>query len=143
MIKEPYKLEILIGEIIFGVLVISTIVFFVRRYLKQKAIDEGASQVSDTLADAQNKPQTHKEAVDSHKFDYDRVAKLIYNAHSLLSDNENDVYSAFNMIKTKDQLKYLLLYFKKYMNYDMYEYLSSFLNEEELSKVYDIVKKIK
>ncbi len=78
------------------------------------------------------------------KIDVKAIGKMIYDAHStLLDDDEDAIYSAFNMLKNKVQLAFLSTYFKKLYKIDLFTYLQSFLNYTELANVNAIVSKYK
>ena len=70
------------------------------------------------------------------------LAVRIYKAKGLFNDDEDALYSAVKALKYKSQVsqtagKFLELYKK-----DMAAYLQSFLNENELSKIFDFWQKL-
>lgn len=75
-------------------------------------------------------------------FDPKPIADMIYNAAGVFNDDEDAVYSAFSMLKSKAELSLLADYFQRLYKKSLFEYIQSFLNAEELSNVNDVVSKL-
>lgn len=135
-----FKKEIIFGEIIVSIIILSLLVYFIRKWWIANHEEAGAGDIAKGLEKKSTNPEQIKR---NHSFPYDRVAKMIWDSKSVFGDDENKVYAAFKLVENLAQMNYLVLYFKKYMKQDMYEFLNSFLDESELSKINDIVKKLK
>ncbi len=72
------------------------------------------------------------------------IANKIYNAlGSIQDDDENAIYSAFGMLKNKLELAELNVYFKLAYKVNLFDFLQAHLDSSELSKIYNIVSKLK
>lgn len=67
-----------------------------------------------------------------------KVANDIINAKGFFNDDENKLYNAFNQIKNQAQMSYVAYIFEQNKK-DLVTFLKSFLNDEELAKVYRII----
>jgi hypothetical protein len=67
-----------------------------------------------------------------------KVANDIINAKGFFNDDENKLYNAFNQLKNQAQMSYVAYIFEQNKK-DLVTFLKSFLNDEELAKVYRII----
>jgi hypothetical protein len=67
-----------------------------------------------------------------------KVANDIINAKGFFNDDENKLYNAFNQLKNQAQMSYVAYIFQQNKK-DLVTFLKSFLNDEELAKVYRII----
>jgi len=75
--------------------------------------------------------------------DYSDIAKNIYDSKGVFKDNNNKLYGQIRKLQTQFQLSEVAgLFGKKPYNRDLMEYLKSFLNDEELQVVLQIVKNL-
>ncbi len=70
----------------------------------------------------------------------DEFVKRMYNSKGLFKDNPNAVYSVFREIQTQYQLSVISYFFTSVYKIDLFEYLKSFLDENEMDKIINIVK---
>ena len=63
----------------------------------------------------------------------------LWDATSFYSDDEEQIYGVFRAMKTKSQVAALAKRFNQLKNFDLYNYLENYLNEEELLKVKGII----
>lgn len=68
----------------------------------------------------------------------DRIASEIYNSKGLFNDNEEQVFNAFNKLKNQAQVSWVSGIFQRNKR-DLTTFLKSFLNDEEMAKLYRIV----
>ena len=68
--------------------------------------------------------------------DAENVAKSIYNAKGVFNDDETALYSAIKKFKYKSQISQTADKFSKIYNKDLAYYLSTFLNSQELDRIY-------
>lgn len=66
------------------------------------------------------------------------LASDIKKAKGIFNDDETAVYSTLKNVNYKAQLSQVAETFRKQYGTDMVEYLKSFLNEKELSRVFDL-----
>ena len=75
------------------------------------------------------------------------LAEQIYDSkaiwYKLWTDNENQAIAAFNGLTTKKQLSLLSNAFQKLYKRDLYNYLESFMNADQLAAVNGKVKNLK
>lgn len=80
------------------------------------------------------------------------LAKKIYRAHGTfgnvlmgggIDDKEEEIYAVFRNLSHKTQLSYLSYYFYKIYGEDLLQFLRSFLNNDELATIAQIVSKYK
>ena len=71
------------------------------------------------------------------------LAKTIYDSKQWYGDDEAKLYGAFRSITSHSQLSQLSGFFYTEYKKDLYEYVKSFLNTEELATVTDIVNNMK
>ena len=70
------------------------------------------------------------------------IVASIYKSKGVFNDNEAMLYGAFKMITYKTQLAEVSQAFYKDYNYDLYQYLKTFLNDSELALIYDYLNKL-
>lgn len=68
----------------------------------------------------------------------DRIAADILDSKGLFNDNEQKVFNAFNLLKNQAQVSYVSGVFQRNKR-DLTTFLKSFLNDEEMAKLYRIV----
>jgi len=68
----------------------------------------------------------------------DKIAKDIYDSKGLFNDNEEKVFNAFNLLKNQAQVSWVSGIFQRNKR-DLSTFLKSFLNDEEMAKLYRIV----
>lgn len=66
----------------------------------------------------------------------------VLNAKGIVNDSEEEIYTVFKNFSTQFQVYYFSQFFKAKTNKDLIAFISDFLNNTELSKVYDIMKKL-
>ena len=69
--------------------------------------------------------------------DVARQVKDLYDSKGIFNDDETKLYGAIKRFKYKSQISQVADAFNKKYNKDLAFYLNSFLNESELSRVYD------
>jgi hypothetical protein len=77
------------------------------------------------------------------KFDtdvYHKYAKTLYDAKGFFKDNENSVLDVFRNLQTQYQLSYLAKFFSAFYNKDMLSYLKTFMDDDNLEDVLEIIK---
>lgn len=67
-------------------------------------------------------------------------AKRIYDGKGIFNDDEDQVFSVFRAISTKSQLSQFAGHFSDFYKKDLWNYLNSFLNTQELSIITNMVK---
>lgn len=70
------------------------------------------------------------------------LAAQVKKSKGIFNDDETALYSVFRYLKTKTQVSQLAEVFERIYSRDLYSYLQSFLNESELSKVYNTIKNL-
>jgi hypothetical protein len=68
------------------------------------------------------------------------IAKQIWNSKGLFNDNEEQLFDAFQKARNQAQISYIAGVFQRDYKRDLFSFLQSFLNEAEISKVYNIIK---
>ena len=70
------------------------------------------------------------------------LAQLVYDAKSvlILPDKESKAFGVFRNLKSQFQISYLAMVFFRTYKKDMLEYIQTFFNDEQLSRLYDIIK---
>ena len=68
------------------------------------------------------------------------LAKIIYDSDGWFNDDEDNVNGAFREMGSKYNLSYVSQVFINRYNKDMHTYISKFLDSDELSDVYTIIK---
>lgn len=140
------KSAIILGSILIAVPITYGIV---TRIVRKKRIDEviklidnpstvqgtSVSALSFNVAFDPKYYKTVKKALLLTSASANAIADSIYNAKGIFDDNEDAIYNAFKSIKAKTQLSQLSDVFKNKYGKDLYNYLTSFLDEEELGKV--------
>jgi hypothetical protein len=71
---------------------------------------------------------------------YAPLAYKIYNSKGIFSDDPEIVNSVFQQLKSKLQISYLSDTYIKMYDKDLFTYLQQFLNTEEQTKIYNILK---
>mgnify|MGYP000856589775 CR=1 FL=1 len=66
----------------------------------------------------------------------------VINAKGFVNDSEEEIYTVFKNFSTQFQVYYFSQFFKAKTNKDLIAFISDFMNNTELSKVYDIIKKL-
>lgn len=152
--KKETNTYLLIGEIVLIVAVVASLSYFAYSFFKKRreaketeATGEIAKQLdvnSNTTLLSKNKKEKEKQYEEAKKMDITKVVDLIYNAKKTFKgDDEQSVYSAFSLIPNLFALSFVKNGFEKLYKKDLFVYLNSFLDESELKKVNDIVKKLK
>ena len=72
----------------------------------------------------------------------DAIALQLKKSKGIFNDDETAVYSAMKFVKSKSQLSQVATVFNKLTSQDLTAYLQSFMNEKELSRIYEIVKSL-
>lgn len=68
------------------------------------------------------------------------IAKQIWNSKGIFNDNETQLFDAFQKARNQAQISYIAGVFQRDYKRDLFSFLQSFLNDAELSKVYQIIK---
>ena len=71
---------------------------------------------------------------------YYDLSNQVYDAKGFFHDDNEKLYSVFRNIQTQFQLSNVAFYFNLKYKKDMLEYIKSFLNSDEIERVFDIVK---
>lgn len=71
------------------------------------------------------------------------IAQQIWNAKGVFNDDEDAVYLALSRLKSRVTLTLLTDYFKGNYGTTLTNYLQSFLDQSEMGKVNEILKKLK
>ena len=131
---------------VVGILIISTIVYLVVKYNKKKDFNDVKK-----LASFLSTPVKWSDAQKKYYETFRKSGRLknilvaIADAPGTFSDNEDAVYNALLDLRNKTELEALrgaiVLVTDKKKN--LFQFLSDFMNSSELSKVYNIVKKLK
>lgn len=66
----------------------------------------------------------------------------VLNAKGIVNDSEEEIYTVFKNFSTQFQVYYFSQFFKAKTNKDLIAFISDFMNNTELSRVYDIIKKL-
>jgi hypothetical protein len=66
------------------------------------------------------------------------IAEQLKKAKGTFNDDESAVYTALKQLQYKSQLSQLAEYFLKHYRLDLVTYLQTFMNQDELAKVYDL-----
>ena len=72
-----------------------------------------------------------------------KYAKQLYDAPGLFNDDENAVYDVFRNMHYQTSLSILAYVFSQTYSESLYDYLTGFLSESEMKKIFDIVKNYK
>lgn len=72
--------------------------------------------------------------------DFAALAKKIYDSKGTFKDDKPKLYSVFNTMQTQYQLSYLAGVFSAAYKKDLYQYLKTFLDDDEILPVLNIVK---
>ena len=70
------------------------------------------------------------------------LIEILYNSYGYFNDDEAAIYGVFETLKTKSQVSWLAYKFNERYNASLLEYLRSFLNDSELSKIAAICNKL-
>lgn len=141
------------------IIIIIILIFLIRSFLKAKKEDEqekaenqlsqeeslalNAATGSGSIVSGIPKNDLAKAKANLTKFPVKELADKLYKAHGTFNDNESAVYSVFSIIKTKLELSYLNMYFAMLYKQPLLNFLQSFLDTEEMSKINAIVQKYK
>lgn len=68
------------------------------------------------------------------------LAKQIFDSKSLYNDNEDQLNGAFQAAKNQAQISLISGLFMNTFKRDMWSYITSFTNDEERAKIYNIIK---
>lgn len=129
-----------LNKIIITLAVLAVIIYFVRSWIKKYQEKKEESDAGDLGVKLKKK----KPDVDSDSdFDFVQAESLIKNAKGTFNDDETAVYAGFKLPRTKGQMGFLVRYFKDKNGIDLYSFIEGFLNNEELQKVYSIVKNLR
>lgn len=71
---------------------------------------------------------------------YYDLANQVYDAKGFFHDDNEKLYSVFRNIQTQYQLSNVAFYFDLKYKKDMLEYIKSFLNSDEIERIFDMVK---
>jgi len=77
------------------------------------------------------------------KFDamsYKNYVDTLYNAKGIFKDDENSVLDVFRNLQTQYQLSFLARIFSFFYKKDMLSYLKTFMNDDNLKEVLEIIK---
>ena len=66
-----------------------------------------------------------------------RLSDEIWDSKGVFNDDEDAVYGVFRQLKNRAQISFLSEYFFRYKNRDLYEFLNTFMSNEELAKLSD------
>jgi hypothetical protein len=69
--------------------------------------------------------------------DMQKIAKDLYDSRGFFNDDESKLYGAIKRFRFKSQISQVADHFQKRYNKDLAFYLSTFLNQDELQKVYN------
>lgn len=149
-LPNPY---LLIGEIVLILAIVGSLSYFIWKFFdkrQDKKDTEGAGDLAkDTVAGkdseflSKDKAIKDKQIEAAKKMDVIKIGDLIYSAKSFYNDDEQAVYSAFALIPNKFALQLFLDYWKGVYKSDLFTFLRSFLDDEELNKINNIVAKLK
>jgi hypothetical protein len=65
----------------------------------------------------------------------------LYNSKGFFNDDEDNVYSIFRSAQSKLQVSCFAYYFNQIKKRNLIEYLSSFLNSDEIARIGEIIEK--
>jgi hypothetical protein len=68
------------------------------------------------------------------------IAKQVWDSKGFFNDNEGQLFDAFQKARNQAQISYIAGVFQRDYKRDLFSFLQSFLNEAEISKVYNIIK---
>jgi len=68
------------------------------------------------------------------------IAKQVWDSKGFFNDNEGQLFDAFQKARNQAQISYIAGVFQRDYKRDLFSFLQSFLNEAEISKVYQIIK---
>ena len=154
MAKEPTNPYVIIVEIVAVLALVGVITYFGYSWWKdhkEKKESEGAGELgnktepqkdSDMLS--KNKAEKDKQIALAKKMDVIKIGNMIYDAKQTFGDDDEEaVYSAFSLIPNLFALSLFTDYWQKAYKEDLFTFLRSFMNDEELNKINNIVKKLK
>lgn len=136
-----------IGHIVLGVFVlalIGLITYLVIKHYKAKDFEdrEKLGKLLGTTVKWNDKQKSYVNEFSKSGRLANMVLELKY-APGTFSDDEGRVYTVFTNLKNLTELEALRGFAQKQFKTDLFTYISSFMNDKELSKVYGIVKKLK
>lgn len=147
---------IILGEIIIILALLVLIGYTIKSWInsgKEEDDVEGAAELGNETAVTDDKLSKYVKNVPASQrakvlegIKAMRLAELgnmIEDAKGVTDDDEEMIYTAFKMIKSKIQLAVFADYFKSVYKTPIFVYLQNFLNAEELNKINDIVSKLK
>lgn len=104
------------------------------------------SQTFSSSKDSAFSPTYYKNVIGAHlvtRATAQQLAKKIYDADDLTDDDENDVYAALRQLQYKTQVSWLADVFNQMYQQDLYGYMRSFLDDNEMNVVHAIVNQMK
>ena len=101
--------------------------------------------IKQAIANARNKDVSKLTATDIKMFTPSSSQMLqwtdaLINAKGIFKDDESAVYSVFKSIGSQTKLYFFNEFFKVYTKKDVVEFVSDFMNEDEMSRIYLIIK---
>lgn len=72
-----------------------------------------------------------------------KLVKQLYDSQGLFNDNENSVYDVFKQLNYQTALSQLSYIFSQTYSESLYDYLTGFMSDSEMRRIYDIVKNYK
>ena len=106
------------------------------------ALDTASSVTKDVAKDIKKKYGSIKPKLSTNK--WNSWASRIWNAKGTFNDDEDVIYSVFREGQNQYDIKAFTIFFKLYFenkkHLDLYEYLSTFMNEDELQRIYKIIE---
>lgn len=69
-----------------------------------------------------------------------QIAKQIWDSKGFFNDNEEQLFDAFQKARNQAQISYISGVFQRDYKRDLFSFLQGFLDQAELSKVYQIIK---
>lgn len=149
---EGFKMDAKgIIQIIFAVALLAFLIYLFKSFLdsqQEKGAEELASTEAlnssemETIINSIPKKDLPRVIYEAKKHNVIDIGTMIYDAKGFFDDDEQSVYSAFSMIKNQIHMVHLADYFKRLYKIEIVAYLSTFLNDEEMNRVNDIIKRI-
>lgn len=135
---------IVIGVLVVGVVAVGY--FGVYRPLGKKLgfvktkDDKEADKLEDLSFFNPELAKSHPSRVTISENRANTLAKIIYDSDGWFNDDEDNVNGAFREMGSKYNLSYVSQVFINRYNKDLHTYISKFLDSNELSDVYTIIK---
>ncbi len=136
--------------ILIGVAALGVVSYLIYKHFKEKKEKDNVAALfameeftAKGLATGISKiPKTKLKAVQSKMdaMDLQPIGNLIEDAPGTFNDDEESIYDAFSSLKTRLGIAYFAAYFKSVYKKPLLTFLQNFMNNEELSRLYEIIK---